>query len=203
MMKEFEMIDIGLMAHFLGIEVKQQKDDIFISQSAYAADILKKFGMEKCNPVNTPVGTRLELRKNKDGDVDPTYFKSLVGSLRYLTCTRSDILDGVRLISRYMQTPDQSHLNAGKRILHYLKGTINEGLFYTSTNDFKLTGYSDCDWGRDIDERKSTTEFVFLLEKLHSHGHPKSNQLLLYLAMKLSMLLQNQLYVMLSGCVIC
>lgn len=163
MMKEFEMTDIGLMAHFLGIEVKQHEDGIFISQRTYAADVLKKFGMEKCNQVTTPVESGLELRKNEDGDVDPTYFKSLVGSLRYLTCTRPDILYGVGLISRYMETPDQSHLNAAKRILRYLKGTIDEGLSYTPTNEFELIGYSDSDWGRDVDERKSTSGYVFFI----------------------------------------
>ncbi|CAA3032335.1 reverse transcriptase [Olea europaea subsp. europaea] len=105
-MKEFEMTNIGFIAHFVGIEVKQQEDGIFISQSAYATDILKKFGMEKYNPITTPVESELELRKNEDIDVDPTYFKILVGSLRYLTCTRPDILEGVRLINRYMETLD-------------------------------------------------------------------------------------------------
>jgi hypothetical protein len=119
--------------------------------------------MEGCNPVSTPVENGLELRKSKVGNVDPTYFKSLVGSLRYLTCTRPDILYGVGLISRYMETPDQSHLNAAKRILRYIKGTINEGMFYTSSTNFNLVGYSDSDWGRDLDERKSTTGFVFFM----------------------------------------
>jgi hypothetical protein len=119
--------------------------------------------MESCNPVSTPVENGVELRKSKVGNVDPTYFKSLVGSLRYLTCTRPDILYGVGLISRYMETPDQSHLNAAKRILRYIKGTINEGMFYTSSTNFNLVGYSDSDWGRDLDERKSTTGFVFFM----------------------------------------
>ncbi|KAK0579794.1 hypothetical protein LWI29_031544 [Acer saccharum] len=163
MVKEFEMTDIGLMAHFLGIEVVQSEKGIFISQSIYAKEILKRFGMEKCNPVTTPVETGLELRKNERGDVDPTYFKSLVGSLRYLTCTRPDILYGVGLVSRYMETPDQSHLNAAKRILRYIKGTINDGILYTKCEDCRLIGYSDSDWGRDLDERKSTTGFTFFM----------------------------------------
>ncbi|KAL5816417.1 hypothetical protein ACOSQ3_024795 [Xanthoceras sorbifolium] len=163
MVKEFEMTDIGLMAHFLGIEVVQSEKGIFISQSIYAKEILKRFSMEKCNPVTTPVETGLELRKNEKGDVDPTYFKSLVGSLRYLTCTRPDILYGVGLVSRYMETPDQSHLNAAKRILRYIKGTINDGMLYTKCEDCRFTGYSDSDWGRDLDERKSTTGFTFFM----------------------------------------
>jgi len=119
--------------------------------------------MESCNPVSTPVENGVELRKSKVGNVNPTYFKSLVGSLRYLTCTRPDILYGVGLISRYIETPDQSQLNAAKRILRYIKGTINEGMFYTSSTNFNLTSYSDSDWGRNLDERKSTTGFVFFM----------------------------------------
>jgi hypothetical protein len=101
--------------------------------------------MESCNPVSTPIENEVELRKSKVGNVDPTYFKSLVGSLRYLTCTRLDILYGVGLINRYMEIPDQSHLNAAKRIIRYIKRTINEGMFYTSSKNFNLVGLSDSD----------------------------------------------------------
>jgi hypothetical protein len=101
--------------------------------------------MESCNPVSTPIENGVELRKSKVGNVDPTYFKSLVGSLRYLTCTRLDILYGGGLINRYMEIPDQSHLNAAKRIIRYIKRTINEGMFYTSSKNFNLVGLSDSD----------------------------------------------------------
>lgn len=164
MIREFEMTDIGLMSHFLGIEVEQRENGIFISQSGYAKEVLKRFGIESCNPVNTPVESGVELRKSTNGgNVDTTYFKSLVGSLRYLTCTRPDILYGVGLISRYMEAPDQSHLNAAKRILRYIKGTLNDGLFYSCVDVFKLVEYSDSDWGRDLDERKSTSGFAFFM----------------------------------------
>jgi len=109
MVQEFEMTDIGLMAYFLGLEVTQKEEGIFISQSSYAKDILERFKMESCNQVSTPIENGVELRKSKVGNVDPTYLKNLVGSLRYLTYTRPDILYGVGLISRYMETPDQSH----------------------------------------------------------------------------------------------
>ncbi|XP_028127121.1 uncharacterized protein LOC114323660 [Camellia sinensis] len=164
MVQEFEMTDIRFMAHFLGIEVAQRKDGIFISQSGYAKEILKRYGMENCNPVNIPVDSGVELKKGTTmGDVDPTYFKSLVGSLRYLTYTRPDILYGVELISRYMETPDQSHLYTAKRILCYIKGTIDDSLFYKPIGNFSLVGYSDSDWGRDLDERKSTAGFAFFM----------------------------------------
>ena len=92
MVHEFEMTYIGLMSHFLGLEVTQKEEGSFVSQSGYAKDILERFKMESYNPVSTPVENGVELRKSKVGNVDPTYFKSLVGSLRYLTCTRPDIL---------------------------------------------------------------------------------------------------------------
>jgi hypothetical protein len=164
MFKEFEMTDNGLMSYFLGIEVKQENDGIFISQKKYMREILKKFKMDSCNAVNTPVATGLKLSKEGEGkSVDSTMYKSLVGSLRYLTMTRPDILYGVGLVSRYMETPRESHWLAAKRILRYIKGTLNFGLFYTYGESADLVGYSDSDWGGDQDERKSTTGHVFYL----------------------------------------
>ncbi|KAK6123269.1 hypothetical protein DH2020_042997 [Rehmannia glutinosa] len=164
MTREFEMTDIGVMAYYLGVEVKQQEDGIFISQEGYAKEILKKFKMDNCKPINTPMECGIKLSKY-DGEekVDPTLYKSLVGSLRYLTCTRPDILYATGLISRYMENPTTTHMKAAKRILRYLKGTINYGLFYSTTNDYKLVGYSDSDWSGDVDDRKSTTGFVFFM----------------------------------------
>ncbi|MBV8801912.1 MAG: hypothetical protein JO131_02910, partial [Gammaproteobacteria bacterium] len=164
MTKEFEMTDLGLMSYFLGIEVKQLEEGIFITQEGYAKEILKKFKMEDCNPVATPVECGTKLTKIGEGtSVDPTHYRSLIGSLRYLTCTRPDILYGVGLISRYMEKPDSTHLKAAKRILRYIRGTISYGLVYSFSNDFKLCGYSDSDWGGDINDRKSTTGFVFFI----------------------------------------
>jgi hypothetical protein len=120
--------------------------------------------MNNCKHVNTPVECVIKLSKHEEGKmVDPTIFKSLVGSLRYLTCTRPDILYGVGLVSRYMELPTTTHFKAAKIILRYIKGTIDFGLFYPSSNEFKLVGYSDSDWGGDVDDRKSTTGFVFYL----------------------------------------
>jgi hypothetical protein len=126
--------------------------------------MLKKFKMNNCKHVSTPVECEIKLSKYEEGErVDPTIFKSLVGSLRYLTCTRPDILYGVGLVSRYMESPTTTHFKAAKRILRYVKGTIDFGLLYPSSNEFKLVGYSDSDWGGDVDDRKSTTEFIFYL----------------------------------------
>ncbi|KAG6504248.1 hypothetical protein ZIOFF_036579 [Zingiber officinale] len=123
MTKEFEMTDIGLMAYYLGIEVNQREDESFISQAGYAREILKKFRMDNSKSINTPVECGVKLSKHdKEEKVDPTFFKSLVGSLRYLTCTRPDILYVVGLVSRYMEDPTTTHLKIAKRILRYIKG---------------------------------------------------------------------------------
>ncbi|KAL0415961.1 UNVERIFIED_CONTAM: Retrovirus-related Pol polyprotein from transposon RE1 [Sesamum latifolium] len=118
--------------------------------------------MMECNSVNTPIECGVKLSKD-DGarKVDSTTFRSLVGSLRYLTYTRPDILFAGGLVSQFMENPSEEHMNAAKRILRYLKCTFNYGIFYTSSNDVCLKGYCDSDYAGDVDDRKSTTEFVF------------------------------------------
>ena len=139
---------------------------MFISQEKYANDILKKFGMEESNSVDTPMVPGLKLSKNDEGViVDENLYRSLVGSLRYLTCTRPDIAFAVGVISRFMEKPKFTHWKAAKRILRYVKGTTDLGLLYPrdTNNCVKLAGYSDSDWCGDSDDRRSTTGFVFYL----------------------------------------
>ena len=139
MMKEFEMTDIGLMSYYLGIEVKQEKKGILISQQSYVKEVLKKFKMDDSNPVGTPMECGIKLSKHEEGErVDPTLFKSLVGSLRYLICTRPNILYVVGVVNCFMENPTTTHLKAAKRILHYLRGTTNFGLHYSISDDHKL-----------------------------------------------------------------
>lgn len=128
MMNEFEMTDLGLMRYFLGIQVKQSKGHIFLSQEKYVEDLLKKFQMEKCKAVPTPMALNEKLQQN-DGEprVDDKLYRSLVGSLIYLTNTRPDIMHSVSVISRYMNKPTKSHYTAAKRILRYLQDTENMG----------------------------------------------------------------------------
>jgi hypothetical protein len=113
----------------------------------------------------TPVITGLKLSKEDKGSkVDPTLFKRLVGSLMYLTTTRPDIMYGVSLISRFMETPKESHWKEGKRILRYVNGTKYFGIKYSTSEDFRLIGYTDSDCGGNIDDRKSTFGTHFILE---------------------------------------
>lgn len=164
MAREFEMADIGLMSFYLGLEVRQSDDGIFVGQQAYVKEVLDRFNMSNSKPVATPMMFGAKLSKNEEGEkVDPTLFKSLVGCLRYLTCTRPDILFSVGIISRFMEVPTTNHMKVAKRILRYLKGTIDFGLFYSSSKGFQLVGYCDSDFAGDIDDRKSTTGFVFFM----------------------------------------
>ena len=122
--------------------------------------------MNDCNSISTPIEYEIKLSKYDQGEkVDPTLYKSLVGSLRYLTCTRPDILFAVGLVSRYMEAPTTTHLQTAKRILRYIKGTIDFGLRYYSSANYNLVGYSDSDWSGDLDDRKSTTRFAFFMGK--------------------------------------
>jgi len=162
MKSEFEMTDLGMMKYFLGIEVNQSEDGIFICQNKYANDLLKRFRMMNCKPAVTPIATGTKLSKYDEGSyVDPTLYKRLVGSLIYLTATRPDIMFAVSLISRFMETPKSTHWQAGKRILRYIAGTTNYGIQYSSNSNFELIGYSDSDFAGSIDDRKSTSGYVF------------------------------------------
>ena len=121
-------------------------------------------------PASTPLLTGLKLRKGKSENlVDSTYFKSLIGSLRYLTATRPDILYGVSLLSRYMETPTQDHLQAGKRILRYIRGTLSHGIFYSFSNDATLVGYQDV-IGMEMLMREKVLLDIFILKNLYLRG---------------------------------
>ncbi|KAA0062710.1 putative mitochondrial protein [Cucumis melo var. makuwa] len=138
------MKNIRQMSYYVDIEVKQSEEDIFISQERYTIEILKKFNMINSRSVTTLIETKTKLSKYEEGDdVDPSYSKSLVG--RCLTCSRPDILFNIGLVSRFIESPTTTHLKVAKRILRYLKGTLDYGLLYSSSKEFKLEGYCDSD----------------------------------------------------------
>jgi hypothetical protein len=111
MMREFDMTDLGKMRFFLGIEVVQRADGIFINQKKYALEVLKRFKMDRSNPVHNPIVLGCKLSKDEDGvKVDSTFYKQVVGILMYLTATRPDVMFVVSLISRYMANPTKLHL---------------------------------------------------------------------------------------------
>ncbi|KAL8117754.1 hypothetical protein AgCh_015587 [Apium graveolens] len=162
MMKKYEMSDMGLLHHFLGIEIHQQGDGVFICQQKYAEMMLKRFNMYGCKAMATPLGANEKLMKDDGGrKVDMTLYGSIVGSLMYLTATRPDIMFASSLLSRYMQDPSEVHLGAAKRVLRYIKGTVAYGIKYFKGEELKLISFYDSDWAGSIDDMKSTTGFVF------------------------------------------
>eukprot|EP00253_Pinus_taeda_P002408 PITA_02408 len=162
MVAEFEMIDLGELHYFLGIEVWQKEDGIFMSQAKYTWDILKKFRMLSCKPATTPLEVGLKSYRHDDSNsVDVTLYHQLVGSLIYLTTTRPNISFAVSMVSRFMAKPKELHWKVVKRILRYLRGTVGYGLVYRSIEDFRLIGYADSDWAGCMDDRKSTLGYSF------------------------------------------
>jgi Reverse transcriptase (RNA-dependent DNA polymerase) len=121
---EFEMTYLGMIRYFLNIEIKQEKSEIFVSQWAYAQEILQKFEMSDCNPIAIPMELGAKLSKLEGGEaVDLNIYRIMIGSLRYLTCTRPDITFVVWVASWFMDDSKCPHLKAIKRILRYVKGT--------------------------------------------------------------------------------
>ncbi|GJV91579.1 putative ribonuclease H-like domain-containing protein [Tanacetum coccineum] len=158
MHKRFQMSSMGELTFFLGLQVKQQPDGIFISQDKYVADILKKFDFLSIRTATTPIESNKPLVKDEDGvDVDVHVYRSMIGSLMYLTASRPDIMFAVCACARFQVTPKASHLNAVKRIFRYLKHQPKLGLWYPRDSPFELEAYSDSDYGGASLDRKSTT----------------------------------------------
>lgn len=165
--KKFDMTNLGKLSYYLGIEVEQGEAYIELKQSGYAKKVLEKAGLSDCNACKYPMDPKEQISKDEGGKaVDSTMFKSMVGGLRYLVNTRPDIAYSVGIVSRFMERPTVLHLNAVKRILRYVKGTIHYGLVYTSNSGNNLiTGFSDSDMGGLIDDRKSTGGMAYYLNE--------------------------------------
>jgi hypothetical protein len=161
---EFEMKDLGPMHYFLGLEVWQSPEKIFLNQGKYAVEILKKFDMLECKSMATPMETNLKLLVDTSSElVDATLYRQIIGSLMYLTNTRPDICFVVNTLSQYLVEPRRVHLVAAKHVMRYLKGTLDYGLCYTGDHDFRLYGYTDSDWAGSASDRKSTSGCCFSL----------------------------------------
>eukprot|EP00253_Pinus_taeda_P003351 PITA_03351 len=164
MQKEFEMSLLSELTYFLGLQIQQNKDGIFLSQTKYLKQILKKYGMEDLKPVCTPMVTGCSLSANDESAAvhQPTY-RSMIGIFLYLTGTRPDIMHAVGIVGRFQANPKETHLQIVKRIFKYLRGTQNYGLWYPRDSDLTLHAYTDADWAGSVDDRKSTSGGAFFM----------------------------------------
>ncbi|MFS7982428.1 putative RNA-directed DNA polymerase [Helianthus anomalus] len=167
---EFAMKDLGPISYFLGISVKYCPNSLFLSQEKYAMEILEQAGLAECNPVATPVDTQQKL-STKSGSLlaDSTEYRRLAGALQYLTFTRPDIAYAVQQVCIHMHAPTTTHMNALKRVLRYIKGTLAFGLHISASPTTSLISYTDADWGGCPDTRRSTSGYcVYMGDNLLS-----------------------------------
>jgi hypothetical protein len=161
----FKMSDLGLLHYYLGIEVKQSASGISLSQGGYAMKILES-GMIGCNPCHVRMEAYLKLSKQSTQPlVDAIAYRSIIGSLRYLVNTRPDLAFAVGYVSYFMEEPREDHLAVVKKILCYVAGTYNWGLWFSQKkgNHVLLIGFSDTDFVGDVDASKCTTGVIFFL----------------------------------------
>jgi hypothetical protein len=162
----FKMSDLGLLHYYLSIEVKQSASGISLSQGAYVMRILERSGMTGCNLCHVPMEAYLKLSKQSTQSlVDATAYRSIVGSLRYLVNTHPDLAFAIGYVSCFLEELWEDHLATVKKILHYVAGTYNWGLWFSwkKENQTLLIGFSDADFAGDVDARKSTTCVIFFL----------------------------------------
>ena len=181
MTEKFEMSMMGELKFFLGLQIKQLKNGIFISQSKYIKDILKKFGMDSAKEIETPMPTNGHLDLNTSGkSVDQKVYRSMIGSLLYLCASRPDIMLSVCMCARFQADPRDGHLMAVKRILRYLVHTPSFGLWYPKGASFDLVGYSDSDYaGCKVDRKSTSGTCQFLGRSLVSWSSKKQNSVAL------------------------
>nr|GEV72919.1 retrovirus-related Pol polyprotein from transposon TNT 1-94 [Tanacetum cinerariifolium] len=171
MKSRFEMSMTREMTFFLGLQVNQSPSSIFINQSNYVNEILKKFGLNTCDIIGTPMDIKDKLDIDQIGTpVDATKYRSMIGAIMYLTSSRPDIVHATCVCARYQDHPTEKHLKEVKRIFRYLWGTVDMGLWYTKDSGFELTGFSDAGYAGCKDTFKSTSGGAkFLGENSHSH----------------------------------
>ncbi|PKU76658.1 putative mitochondrial protein [Dendrobium catenatum] len=173
---------MGELNYFLGFSVKQMDNGTFLSQSKYIKDILKKYEMDSTIPMNTPMSSTIQLDKDpSEKSVDQKKYRGMIGSLLYLTTSRPDIMFSVCLCARFQADPKESHLTAIKRILRYLLGTPNLGIWYPKhSTSFEILGYSDSDFaGCRIDRKSTSGTCQFIGQSLVSWSSRKQNSVAL------------------------
>lgn len=183
----FPVKGLGKLSYVLDLEFDYLNTSLFITQWKYILDLLKKSKMTIANPISSPMSASDKLSKfNSPSFLDLTLFRSIIGSLQYISLTRPDISFSINKVCQFMHDPKGSYWTVVKRVLRYLKSTINHGIFFSNNSNFSIHAYADADWAGYPNDRQSTRSFIFswiitwFLEAL------ASNILLLALVLKLS-----------------
>ena len=162
--RQFEMKDLGPLNYFLGLEVSSSVDGYYLTQAKYTSYLISQASITDSKIVDTPIEYNCHLNSHDGESIsDATLYRQLVGSLMYLTVTRLDISYAVHVVSQFMATPRSPHYAAILKIFRYLKGTIFDGLHFSSHSSLTLQAYSDADWAGDPTDRRSTIGYCFLL----------------------------------------
>ena len=162
LMQRFDMIELGNVTYYLGVEFIRSNFGIFLSQKAYASQILSEFNMAACTPASVPMVEGSHLGVEDDSPkVDARKFQRLVGMLIYLVNTKPKILYATGVLSRYMHDPRVPHMEAAYHVLRYIKGALDFGILYCKDHSPTMIGYTDADWGNYKIDRKSITGWVF------------------------------------------
>jgi hypothetical protein len=177
MESEFQMSMMGELTFFLGIQVKQMKQGTFVHQDKYTKDLMKKFNMVKLKPVSTPMSSTSSLGPDEDDEaMDQREYRSMIGSLLYLTATQSDFQFIVRLCARFQSSPCSSHQTTVQRVFRYLKHTPEFGIWYSASSSLYLVDFSDADFaGCGIDRKSTSGTCHFLRSSLVSKSSRKQS----------------------------
>lgn len=174
---KFKLKDLGNLKYFLGLEVARSQTGIFLSQRNYALQLLDEVGLLGCKPHSTPMDPNNKIRR-EDGEFleNASQYRTLIGKLLYLTVSRPDISYSVNFLSQFMDKPTDVHLKAVHRVLHYIKGTVGQGIMFSSSGSPDIRGFADSDWAACPDTRKSITGFcMFIGESMVSWKSKKQS----------------------------
>ena len=161
---KFSLKELGELSYFLGMEATRTEKGLHLTQTKYITDLLRRAKMDDAKPVATPMSSTQVLTLNS-GDLlsDRSEYRVIVGSLQYLGLTRPDIAFHVNRLSQFMHQPTSTHWEAAKRVLRYLAGTADKGIFFSANTPFNLHAYSDADWAGDHDDYNSTGAYIVYL----------------------------------------
>ncbi|XP_019052677.1 PREDICTED: uncharacterized protein LOC109114468 [Nelumbo nucifera] len=160
----FSLRDLGSVRYFLGVELHRSSTGFNLSQHKYIDDLLHRAQLHDSKPLSTPLSASTRLTKSEGEPlVDPTFFRSIIGALQYITITCPEIAFAVNKVCQFMQIPTTIHWAATKRILRYLKGTITYGLLLQPCHTFSLVAYSNADWGSGLMDRCSQSGYCMFL----------------------------------------